>query len=88
MGIAMLSTLYGILAARLLCLPAADRLLQKEDKRNFRHYMITEGLALLAQKQKPYYVQDRLNSFLEPSRHIDLGLYLRSSATQQASVMM
>jgi len=88
MGIAMLSTLYGILAARLLCLPAADRLLQKEDKRNFRHYMITEGLAMLAQKQKPYFVQDRLNSFLEPSRHIDLGVYLRSSFPQPAEAMM
>jgi len=78
LGIAMLSTLYGILLARLVCLPAADKLLQKEEKENFRNYMITEGLAMLAEKQKPFYMQDRLNSFLEPSKHLDLNNYMHS----------
>jgi len=76
LGVAMLSTLYGILVARLVCLPAADKLLQREEKENFRNYMITEGLAMLAEKQKPFYMQDRLNSFLEPAKHLDLNHYM------------
>lgn len=73
LGVAMLSTLYGILVARLICLPAADKLLQREEKANMRQYLVCEGLALLAEKRRPFYVQDRLNSFLEPSRHIDFS---------------
>ncbi len=73
LGIAMLSTLYGILVARLVCLPAADKLLQREEKLHMRHMMVTEGLAMLAEKRRPFYMQDRLNSFLEPSKHLDLS---------------
>ena len=73
LGIAMLSTLYGILVARLVCLPAADKLLQKAEKEFDRNMMVTEGMAMLAQKQRPFYMQDRLNSYLEPSKHLDIS---------------
>jgi chemotaxis protein MotA len=72
LGIAMLSTLYGLLIARLICLPAAEKLLKKEERVRFRHYMLSEGLAMLAEKQTPFYMQDKLNSFLEPSKHFVL----------------
>ncbi len=72
LSIAMLSTLYGILSARLLCLPAADKLLQKEEAGRFRNYMLTEGVAMLAEKQNPFYMQDKLNSFLSPTKHLVL----------------
>lgn len=72
LGIAMLSTLYGILAARLVCLPAADKLLQKQENDRFRNYMLSEGLAILAEKQSTFYMQDKLNSFLSPSKHFTL----------------
>jgi len=75
LAIAMLSTLYGILMARLVCLPAADKLLQKEEGERFRNYMLTEGLAMLAEKQSPFYMQDKLNSFLEPAKHFSLNDY-------------
>jgi len=75
LAVAMLSTLYGILVARLVCLPAADKLLQKEENVYFRNHMVAEGLALLAEKQKPFYVQDRLNSFLSPSKQLNLNNY-------------
>jgi len=77
LAIAMLSTLYGILIARLVCLPAADQLLQQEESEHFRNYMIIEGLTLLAEKQKPFYMQDRLNSFLEPAQHLQLDRYMQ-----------
>jgi len=75
LAIAMLSTLYGILVARLICLPAADKLLQREESNYFRNHMVAEGLSLLAEKQKPFYVQDRLNSFLSPSKQLNLSNY-------------
>jgi len=80
LAVAMLSTLYGILAARLLCLPAADKLLQQEESKHFRDYMMTEGLALLAERQSPFYMQDRLNSFLEPAQHLRVEDYIAANA--------
>lgn len=78
LAIALLATLYGILFARLFCLPAADKLQQKEEILRFRNFMMTEGLVLLAEKQTPRYMQDRLNSFLNPSNHFDLDEYLKT----------
>ena len=86
LGVAMLSTLYGILVARLICLPAADKLLQREEKLHFRHYMISEGLAMLAEKKRPFFMQDRLNSFLEPSKHLDLSDYMHSAFVKRYAV--
>lgn len=72
LSVALLATLYGILFARLFCLPAADKLMQKEEIMRFRNYMMTEGLVLLSEKQSPRYMQDKLNSFLEPNIHFNL----------------
>ncbi len=77
LAVALLATLYGILVARLLCLPAADKLMQKEEIMRFRNYMMTEGLVLLAEKQSPRYMQDKLNSFLEPSIHFDIDAQIK-----------
>jgi chemotaxis protein MotA len=85
LGVAMLSTLYGILAARLICLPAADNLLLKEEKRHFRYYMIAEGLAMIAEKRRPLYMQDRLNSFLEPARHMDLSDHVHAIMSRRVA---
>lgn len=76
LAVALLATLYGIIMARLVCLPAADKLMQKEEVMRFRNYMMTEGLVLLSQKQSPRYMQDKLNSFLDPQNHFSLDTYL------------
>lgn len=83
LAIALLATLYGILFARLVCLPAADKLLQKEEIMRFRNIMVAEGLALLAEKQNPRYMQDKLNSFLEPSIHFNLDTYLKRPGARE-----
>lgn len=72
MSIALLATLYGVLSARLLYLPAAERLIHNEEIMRFRYYLITEGLILLVERKGPRYVQDKLNSFIDPSIHFDL----------------
>lgn len=77
LSVALLATLYGIIMARLFCLPAADKLMQKEDVMRFRNYMMTEGLVLLSEKQNPRFMQDKLNSYLDPSQHFNLDDYLK-----------
>lgn len=84
LAVAMLSTLYGLLLARLMCLPAADKLLQKEEDIFFHNCMMSEGFALLSEKQKPFYMQDKLNSFLQPSRHINFDDRVHLSRHQPA----
>lgn len=86
LAVALLATLYGIIMARLVCLPAADKLAQKEDVMRFRNFMMTEGLVLLAEKQSPRYMQDKLNSFLDPANHFSLDTYLgKMSETPQVA---
>lgn len=84
LAVALLATLYGILVARLVCLPAADKLMQKEEIMRFRNYMITEGLVLLAEKQTPRFMQDRLNSFLDPKIHFNLDEQLKKADEKEA----
>lgn len=84
LAVALLATLYGILVARLVCLPAADKLMQKQEIMRFRNYMMTEGLVLLAEKQTPRYMQDRLNSFLEPAIHFNIDDQLKRGPAMSA----
>ena len=69
LAVALLATLYGIIMARLVCLPAADKMMQKEEVMRFRNYLMTEGLVMLSEKQPPHFMQDKLNSFLDPNIH-------------------
>ena len=85
LAVALLATLYGIIVARLFCLPAADKLMQKEEIMRFRNYMMTEGLVLLAEKQSPRYMQDKLNSFLDPAIHFNLDSQLKNPANGVAA---
>jgi len=85
LAIALLATLYGILTARLFYLPAADKLMQKEEIMRFRNYMMTEGLVLLAEKQSPRYMQDKLNSFLDPKIHFNLDTQLKPPPSAPAA---
>lgn len=66
LAIAFLATLYGVLSARMIFMPAASRLLQKIDNMRFRNQLITEGLVMLVSNKSSIYIRDRLNSFLRP----------------------
>jgi chemotaxis protein MotA len=85
LAVALLATLYGIIFARLFCLPAADKLMQKQEIMRFRNYMMTEGLVLLAEKQSPRYMQDKLNSFLDPAIHFDLDEQIKKPQASQGA---
>jgi chemotaxis protein MotA len=69
LSVSFLSTLYGVLSARMIYMPAAARLRQIVEKRRFRNQLITEGMVLLLGDKSPGFVKDRLNSFLRPENH-------------------
>ncbi len=72
LAISLLATLYGVVTARMLYMPAASKLQQKQEAFRFRNQLITEGLVLLVANRSPRFIQDRLNSFLRFESHYDL----------------
>ncbi len=80
LAIAFLSTLYGVLSARMICMPAASRLQRNVDRIDLRAQIITEGMVLLAAKKSPMYIQDRLSGFL-PAEFRDFYDVMAASTT-------
>lgn len=72
LSVALLATLYGVITARMIYIPAAAKITQKQDSLRFRNHLITEGLVMLLENESPRHIQDRLNSFLSPESHYDI----------------
>jgi len=77
LAVALLTTLYGVIFARMIFLPAANKIQQREEIVRFRNYLVAEGLCLLADRKSPRYIQDRMNSFLDPAIHYNLDKMMR-----------
>jgi len=78
MAVALVTTLYGVLIARLVFLPAANKVQMREEIVRFRNYLLAEGLALLAERKSPRYIQDKMNSYLDPSLHFSIDNMMKS----------
>ena len=72
LSVSLLATLYGVVTARMVYIPAAARITQKQDSLRFRNHLITEGLVMLLENESPRHIQDRLNSFLSPESQYDI----------------
>jgi chemotaxis protein MotA len=72
MAVGLLGTLYGVLFARLVLMPAANKAHQREAIIRFRNLLVAEGLSLLADRRSPRFIQDAMNSFLDPALHFDV----------------
>lgn len=72
LAISLLATLYGVVTARMIYMPAAAKVQQKQEELRFRNQLITEGLVLLVANKSPRYIQDRLNSFLRFESHYNI----------------
>jgi chemotaxis protein MotA len=72
LAVAMLTTLYGVIFARVIFLPAASKVLQREQIVRFRNTLVAEGLCLIADRKSPRFIQDKMNSFLDPSIHFNI----------------
>ena len=66
LALSFLSTLYGLLCARLLYMPAAARLERRADDRRALDALLVDGLVLLAERRTSIVVNDRLNGHLDP----------------------
>jgi chemotaxis protein MotA len=66
LAVSFLSTLYGVISARMIYMPAASRLQHEVDSRHFRYHMITEGMVMLVGNETSSHIRDRLNGFLQP----------------------
>lgn len=77
LAVALLTTLYGVIFARMIFLPAANKIQQREEIVRFRNYLVAEGLCLLADRKSPRYIQDRMNSFLDPAIHYNLDKMMK-----------
>lgn len=65
LSLALTATLYGLLFARFVFMPASTKGKQLLSIERFRHYLILEGLILIMEKRPAMYIQDRLNSYLD-----------------------
>lgn len=79
LAVALITTLYGVILARLVFAPAASKLTQREEIARFRNYLIAEGLAMLADKASPRHIQDRMNSYLDPTIRYDIDKQLKAT---------
>jgi len=65
LSIALITTLYGVLFARFVFLPAGTKMKQILGIQRFREYLILEGVCLILEKRSTFYIQDKLNSYLD-----------------------
>ena len=63
-GMAFVSTLYGLGLANLLLLPAAHRIRARANENIETHELIADGVLCVFDQVHPYLIRQRLNSFL------------------------
>lgn len=87
LAVSFLSTLYGVVSARMVYVPAASKLRQEVEKSRFRNQLITEGLVMLVNNKTPMYIQDRLNSFLRPETHDYYNIFVKRAQPSHLKVV-
>jgi chemotaxis protein MotA len=65
LSVALMTTLYGVLLARFILQPASTKVKQKISIQRFREYLLLEGVILINEKKPAFYMQDKLNSYLD-----------------------
>jgi chemotaxis protein MotA len=72
LAMALVTTLYGVLLARLLFLPAANKSQQNHSIIRYRNYVMLEGFVMLAEDKSPRFIQDKLNAALDAAVRYDI----------------
>ena len=62
---ALMTTLYGVLVARFVFQPCSTKLKQIMGINRFREFLLLEGFMLIMENRSPFYIQDKLNSYLD-----------------------
>lgn len=66
MAVALLTTLYGAVAANLVCIPIADKLSLNSDKEKLTKSIIVEGAIAINRGVSPMVLEESLKIFLSP----------------------
>ncbi|MDR1025952.1 MAG: MotA/TolQ/ExbB proton channel family protein [Lactobacillus sp.] len=85
MAIALITTFYGILLARIFFIPVATKMAARLDVSTFKNTLQMEGLVLLAERKSPRYIQDRINSFVELDNQFSIDRDINLSAMAYTS---
>ena len=72
LAVAPNTTLYGVLVSRIVFIPASAKTSRREGILRFRNFLITEGFVLLAESKSPRFIQDKMNSYLDPKIHYSI----------------
>ena len=85
MAVALITTFYGIILARIIFIPLATKVAARNDVTIFKNIMQMEGLVLLAERKSPRYIQDKINSFVDSEEQflIDRDLNNTSSSSSE-----
>ncbi len=71
-AVAFVATIYGVGSANLIFLPISKRLLNKLQGELFIREMILEGVILIQSGINPHYIDEKLRSFLEEGKRIEV----------------
>lgn len=77
LAVALNTTLYGVVLARMVLIPASNKLTQRMQIVRFRQELMCEGMAMLADRKNPRFIQDRMNSYLDPAIRFDIDSQMR-----------
>ncbi|MEO1022924.1 MAG: MotA/TolQ/ExbB proton channel family protein [Bacteroidota bacterium] len=80
---ALITTLYGISVSRFVFYPIAHKLKQIAEMDRFREYFLMEGILMINEKRSAFYIQDRLNSYLQREPNAD-EIYQPALAAEKA----
>lgn len=77
---ALITTLYGISLAHLIYFPLAKKLKNLAGMQSFREMLMLEGILMINDKKSPFYMQDKLLSYLVRKYQQDEEMGSESSA--------
>ena len=85
MAVALITTFYGIILARIILIPIGTKISARSDKTTFKENLEMEGLVLLAERKSPRYIQDKINSFVDVSEQFLIDRDLNNNTSNQTS---
>ena len=81
MAVALITTFYGIILARLIFIPLATKISARNDVTMYKNTLQMEGLILLAERKSPRYIQDKVNSFVDVKEQFSIDRDLNNPSS-------
>ncbi len=82
MAVALVTTFYGIILARIIFIPLATKANSRNDVTLFKNNLQMEGLVLLAERKSPRYIQDKINSFVDTKEQFLIDRDMNTTSAQ------